>query len=106
MNPIHLQIVDNCESVLAADAAVVPAVPPALVLVVVAVVAGNHRRNSIAAVFGNVANLAMIFADVAAVVEVRRIAAAAAVAVAGGDVAGVVAVDARNNVAIRGLAML
>lgn len=105
MNPIHLQIVDNCESVLAADAAVVPAVPPALVLgVVVAVVAGNHRRNSIAAVFGNVANLAMIFADVAAVVEVRRIAAA--VAVAGGDVAGVVAVDARNNVAIRGLAML
>lgn len=105
MNPIHLQIVGNCESVLAADAAVVPAVPPALVLaVVVAVVAGNHRRNSIAAVFGNVANLAMIFADVAAVVEVRRTAAAAAVA--GGDVAGVVAVDARNNVAIRGLAML
>lgn len=105
MNPIHLQIVDNCESVLAADAAVVPAVPPALVLVVVvAVVAGNHRRNSIAAVFGNVVNLAMIFADVAAVVEVRRIAAAAGVA--GGDVAGVVAVDARNNVAIRGLAML
>lgn len=105
MNPIHLQIVGNCESVLAADAAVVPAVPPALVLVVVAaVVAGNHRRNSIAAVFGNVVNLAMIFADVVAVVEVRRIAAAAAVA--GGDVAGVVAVDARNNVAIRGLAML
>lgn len=105
MNPIHLQIVDNCESVLAADAAVVPAVPPARVfVVVVAVVAGNHRRNSIAAVFGNVVNLAMIFADVAAVVEVRRIAAAAAVA--GGDVAGVVAVDARNNVAIRGLAML
>lgn len=104
MSPIHLQIVGNCESVLAADAAVVPAVPPALVLAVVAVVAGNHRRNSIAAVFGNVVNLAMIFADVAAVVEVRRIAAAAAVA--SGDVAGVVAVDARNNVAIRGLAML